>query len=103
MELRCHPDGREAAGGSAFRTARGNRVTQKQVLRSLRLHQDDTIIFLSPFPLPPSPFPRPYFLVALYAMVAPAAGSANAATSAAILSFIGFTFVAAGTAKYSAP
>ena len=75
-----------------------NRVTQKQVLRSLRSHQDDTIIFL-----PPAPFPRPYFLVALYAIVAPAAGSANAATSAAILSFIGFTFVAAGTAKYSAP
>ena len=77
-----------------------NRVTQKQVLRSLRSHQDDTIIFLPPSP---SPFSRPYFRVALYAIVAPAAGSANAATSAAILSFIGFTFVAAGTAKYSAP
>ena len=61
----------------------------KAILRSLRSHQDDALPF--------------YFRVALYAIVAPAAGNANATTIAAILSFIGFTFAAAGTAKYITP
>jgi probable rRNA maturation factor len=39
--LMGHPDGREATGGPAFPRVRSNGVPQKQVLRSLRSHQDD--------------------------------------------------------------
>ena len=36
-----HPDGGEAAGGPAFVSRRYFGTAEKQVLRSLRSHQDD--------------------------------------------------------------